>query len=450
LGGHPGVSACTVLARDQGGGDKSLSAFVVVREPGGLAAETLRQWLGAKLPDYMVPARFFSVPALPLTPNGKVDRKALEKTDAVELASDTGYKAPRSQIERDLVEIWKVVLGREKVGVRDNFFHLGGHSLTAVRLTGQVEKVFGCNLPIAALFQSPTIEALARRLGEKDWKPPWSSLVALQPLGSKPPLFFVHGVRGEVYRYLDLIKHLPADQPCYGIQAVGLDDKSARHRTVEEMAAHYVGEILQLQPEGAYYLAGYSMGGLVAYEMARQLQRQGRRVLFLGLLDSGPAGQVPVFFYGLQMAFYLPRRCWFHLRRWFRLPVAERFDYFRRRWRSLLILITRNWSNPPAVAAAPEKKLRGPEVPAGFIDYYHVVASAYQLQPYPGSVDVFVSDQYAPGWKTYWKHLARGGAAFQRIPGQHFEIFNPDNVVVFAELFRSSLHRAQAKEQAPV
>jgi thioesterase domain-containing protein/acyl carrier protein len=411
----------------------------VVREPGGLAAETLRQWLGAKLPDYMVPA-------LPLTPNGKVDRKALEKNDAVELASDTGYQAPRSQIERDLVEIWKVVLGCEKVGVRDNFFHLGGHSLTAVRLTGQVERVFGCKLPIAALFQSPTIEALARRLGEKDWEPPWSSLVPLRSQGKRPPIFFLHGVGGDVYGFLDLTQFLDPDQPAYGIQAVGLDGRLARHISVEDMASHYVQEIRSFQPVGPYYLSGYSMGGVIAYEVAQQLERGGQRVALLALLDSGPIGHVSWIFHVWRLAAYLPGRCLLHLRQWWGRPNRDRLDYLRGRWAALRYLTGHNRrAKKLVVTAPPTLQVKAPQI-LGFYDYYHAVAASYRIRRYPGKVDLFVSGNANPIWRHYWKYMARGGVSFHPVAGTHHQIFHSrEHLAVLGESLMSALRRAQGK-----
>src|SRR5205814_2240329 len=234
-------------------------------EPGLKAA------LKARLPDYMIPAHVEFLSALPLTPNGKVDRRALPMPTLTAAADSREVMPPRNLLELGLIRLWRRLFQREDIGRQDNFFELGGHSLLASQLASEIYKLLGCKLPIAALFQSPTVESLTRRLTRENWAPPWSSLVPLQPLGSQPPLFSVHGVGGDVYGFLELAKLLPPGQPSYGIQAVGLDGKSARHVTVEDMAAHYVKEILSFQRDGPFYLAGYSMGGLIAFEMARQL-----------------------------------------------------------------------------------------------------------------------------------------------------------------------------------
>src|SRR4029077_21085847 len=179
------------------------------------------------------------------------------------------YAAPSTELEKQLCEMWEQLLRIKRVGVHDNFFELGGHSLLAVRLAAEINNLLGYKLPIAALFRSPTVESLSRRLTGGHWAPPWSSLVPLQPLGSKAPIFFVHGCRGDVYGFLGLAQLLAPDQPAYGLQAVGLDGTSARHITVEDMAAHYVKEVRSFQPEGPYFLGGHALGGVIAFEMAQ-------------------------------------------------------------------------------------------------------------------------------------------------------------------------------------
>src|SRR6266516_19965 len=329
------VSEALLSLREDATGEKQLVAYVVAsgnREPDQAG---LKAALRARLPDYMIPAHVEFLSALPLTPSGKVDRRALPKPKLTSPAGSGEAMPPRNLLELELIRLWRRLFQREDIDCQDNFFEIGGHSLLAARLATEIDKLLGCKLPIAALFQSPTVESLTRRLTGENWAPPWSSLVPLQPLGAQPPLFFVHGVGGDVYGFLELAKLLPSDQPSYGIQAVGLDGKSARHVTVEDMAAHYVKEILSFQRDGPFYLAGYSMGGLIAFEMARQLHRLGQRVALLALLDSAPIGEIPWVLYGLSMSSYIPGRCLFHFRHWWELPRRERFNYFRGRWAAL-------------------------------------------------------------------------------------------------------------------
>ena len=276
--------------------------------------------------------------------------------------------------------------------------------------------------------------------------PPWSSLVPLQPHGSKPPLFFVHGQRGEVFSFVELSRLLGPHQPCYGIQAVGLDGKCARHTTFEDMAAHYIKEIVSFQPDGPIYLAGYSLGGVLALEIAQQLHRLGRRVALLALLDSWPVGPIPWFFHALAMVTVIPSRCLSDVRHLWELPLRERFDYFRRRLPRVWIwLFEKNRSKPALVTVAPPPDSQPPELP-GSIEYYHAVALAYRLRSYPGSVDLFTSDD-AHGYGWYWRYLARDGVSFHRVPGQHHEILSEQNVPVLAKSLTAALLRKQADER---
>jgi aspartate racemase len=223
-----------------------------------------------------------------LTANGKVDKRALPVPSAAAMAGAESYAAPRDAIEERLAHLWEHVLSVPRIGIGDNFFELGGHSLLALRLMRRLEHDLGRNLPPAILFQAPTIEKLAAVLRNEEGAARWCSLVPIQPEGSKPPFFCVHGLGGHVLRFGALAHHLGNDRPFYGIQAYGLAGGNAPHTSVEEMAAHYVSEIRKMQPEGPYLLGGYSFGGAVAYEMARQLSTKNQPVAFLALLDSYP------------------------------------------------------------------------------------------------------------------------------------------------------------------
>jgi len=444
---QPEVREAAAIVREDTPGDKRLIAYLVAKNGEKPDVLTLRKRLAEKLPDYMIPNHFVWLDRLPLTPNGKLDRKALRAPETSDGSKPDLKSRPINMLELELIRIWRRLFQREGISRRDNFFALGGHSLLAARLAAEIDKLLKCKLPIATLFQSPTIESLARRLADNNWAPPWSSLVPLQPLGSKPPLFFVHGWGGDVYGHLKLAKLLPPDQPSYGIQAVGLDGKSTRQITVEDMAAHYVTEIVSFQPDEPIYLAGYSMGGLIAFEVAQQLHRLCRRVAMLALLDSAPISEIPWVFYGLSMATYIPDRCLFHFRRWLTLSRHEKSSYLRGRWTALRFWINNNFSKPPPVTIPPQPASQPPQVP-GFGDYYHAVASAYRVRPYSGSADIFVSDQANPEWKWwYWKYYVRGGVSCHRIPGRHLQILSPDYLPALAKSLTTVLHRTQEKER---
>jgi amino acid adenylation domain-containing protein len=441
---QPEIREAVVMLREGQAEDKRLTAYLVPKTSEILDAPVLRARLAEKLPEYMVPNFLVWLDQMPLTPNGKVDRKALPAPETVDAAVKPGTP-PINLLEWEFMRIWQRIFGRDGIGRQDNFFALGGHSLMAARLASETEKFLGAKLPIAALFQAPTIELLARRFLDEKWAPPWSSLVPLQPNGTKPPLFFVHGVAGDVFGFVELAGMLGPDQPSYGIQAVGLDGKSTRHVTVEEMAAHYVKEMISFQPDGPFSLAGYSLGGIIAYEIAQQLHRKGRRVALLAFLDCGPVGATPWIYYGLAMATYVPGRCWHHLRRWITMPRHEKIEYFQGRVGAVWNLVADNCTKPRLVTAPPPPNDQPPQLPID-IDYYHAIALPYQLRPYPGSMDLFVSDEAISGWQWYWRHLAGGKVSFHKIPGQHLEILSPNNLPVLAKTLATVLQRAQQQE----
>lgn len=445
---HSDVADCAVLLQKGAGDEKFLAAYLVSRGQTSLPVESLREWLARKLPDYMIPARFFVLPALPLTQNGKIDRKALARMSCEELSSGTDYAAPRSELESTLIEIWQELLHRDRIGINDNFFALGGHSLLAASLSVEIEKKLGCKFPIAALFQSPTIDLLARRFSDENWGPAWSSLVPLQPNGTRPPLFFVHGWGGNVYRFLDLTRLLPPDQPCYGLQALGLDGRCARHTSIEEMARHYAKEIVSLQPEGPFYLLGYSLGGLIAFEVARQLHLLGRRVAQLFILDSSIVGPAPKLFYVHSMLGFFYGRCLFHWQHWLKMPRNKRVTYLQGRCAAFKNWLLRKNQIKLLAKHAAEKKNVSPTI-AGFEDYYAMLGLKHHLLPYPGPVVIFESVSVTPRWRLYWKYIAQGGARFIPLNTCHLDIFSVKYLPEFARIFSEELLRAQKKNHSP-
>ena len=192
------------------------------------------------------------------------------------------------------------------------------------------------------------------------------------------------------------------------------------------------------------------MGGLIAFEMARQLHRLGERVALLALLDSAPIGEIPWVVYGLSMSYFIPRRCLFHFRHWWQLPLRERLSYFRGRWAAFRYWLVRNRSQPSPVTAPPQVDSQPPQVPGlpGLHDYYHAVASVYRPQRYPGALNVFVSDDAHYTWRRYWRYLACGGVSFHPVPGDHSRILSPDYVPVLANSLTTLLCEAQERERA--
>ncbi len=447
LRAQPLVREAVAIVREDTPGEKQLVAYLLPENGATPDASALAQNLREKLPDYMIPSLFYVIPTLPLTPNGKVDRNALKDLDGVELAvrradvavapavdaSDASARLcpAKDLLELELIRIWQRIFHRQTINRQDNFFDLGGHSLLAAQIVVEIEKLLNIKLAIASLFQSPTIETLARRLTEAEWLPPWSSLVPLQTEGRKPPLFLVHGWGGDVYCFLHLAQLLGPDQPVYGIQAVGLDAKSARHRTVESMAEHYVGEIRSFQPEGPYFLGGYSSGGVIAFEVARKLHRLDDRVA-LAIFDTDPIGII-----SLTNKSYLRERCLHHLRQLWNMPNYDRFVYLIKRLPHLSI----KSANPTSKALAVPPRTGSQAADESGPDYYDIIASAHRLQPYPGSAVVFSCDETKPESPAAWHHVVRGGVTHHRVPGPHTKLMEPRYVGELAVALKTVLDR---------
>ena len=298
LNQHPAVRQAVVIVREDVPSNKQLVAYVVQNPEQLLTAEAeytiplLRQFLREKLPKYMMPSAFVVLESLPLTHTGKVDRRALPicVSEAEPLAHrfnlEKVFVAPRTSTQSILVEIWAELLNLERVGIHDNFFDLGGDSLLAVRLMSQIYDRFERELPLSLLFLNPTVEALANTLDSATNPLPWSPLVAIQAIGSKPPFFCIHPIFGVVFPYYELAHHLGSNQPFYGLQPLGIDGEHPPLKRIEDMAAYYIKALRTVQPEGPYCIGGWSFGGLVAFEMAQQLTASGQKVALLAVLDT--------------------------------------------------------------------------------------------------------------------------------------------------------------------
>ncbi len=250
-----------------------------------LSLQNLKEHLRKTLPEYMMPAVFVTLDEMPLTPNGKLDYAALPSPEERRLGAARGFIAPRTAIEIELARIWEDLLGLKPIGIRDSFFDLGGHSLLAVRLTARIEKQFGYELPVATLFAGDTIEHLAHVLEKQGLGQRRALVVPIQTKGLRPPFYCVHSIGGTVNNFYHLSRCLGSDYPFYGFQAARLHEE-IENASIEQTASRYIDELRQVQPAGPYLLGGYSFGGFVAFEMARQLCAQGESVPFLALLDT--------------------------------------------------------------------------------------------------------------------------------------------------------------------
>lgn len=283
---HPRIRQAVAALRESTAGEARLVAYVVPDAVPGPSATELRRLLADSLPDYMIPAAFVSLESFPLTPNGKVDRQALPDPAPERPNLAQAYQAARNAAEAELVRIWEGVLGIKPIGVHDNVFELGISSLALARLFAQVDQRFRKSIPPASIFQAPTIAQLADLLHQGRSTSRWTSLVAIQAHGSRPPLFCVHGGAGTIVQFYELARLLGEDQPFYGLQSRGLYGDTEPLRTVEDMAAHYIAELRTVQPHGPYLIVGFCFGGVVALEMAQRLRALGEDVPLLILLNA--------------------------------------------------------------------------------------------------------------------------------------------------------------------
>lgn len=287
---HSSVSDAIAFLREDEPGEKRLVAYVLVKEPQHVIEQkVLQHMLAERLPAHMVPSAIVQVDTWPLTPNGKVDYARLPLPSLVSSSDPTTFVAPRNATERQLAAIWEQLLHIQAISVTDEFFTLGGNSLLAIRLVAQIQQCFGQTLALPVLFQHGTVEKLAAIIEQQAKPAPLSPLVAIQPHGSRPPLFCVHPGSGNVFQYYELARQLGDDQPLYAFQdtTVHAEHFEATDLSIERMASCYLHELLQVQPVGPYYLGGYSLGGVIAFEMACKLTQMGHKVALLTIFDGG-------------------------------------------------------------------------------------------------------------------------------------------------------------------
>jgi len=299
LAEHPEVLDAVVLAREDTPGEKRLVAYVVANQKAkeadsgnknaGLWISELREHLLGNLPEYMVPTAYVPLKRIPLTPNGKIDRKSLPEPDKD--IREQEYVGPRNATEETLCRLWQEVLRRERVGIHDNFFNIGGHSLLAVQVISCIKQAFTVEMPLSVLFAAPTVARMAEHIAavnEPDGSQLSPVLVNIQPHGSRPPFFCVHAVGGQVISYAELSQELGLEQPFYGLQSPPANYFPESGVSIEQLATLYNREIRSVQPRGPYLLSGWSMGGLVAWEMAQQLRKEGEIISLLALIDTAP------------------------------------------------------------------------------------------------------------------------------------------------------------------
>ncbi len=458
---HPRVRQAIVIPHADSTGQKQLAAYVVPHPGPAPASAELREHLLASLPDYMAPAGFAFLDALPLNANGKVDLAALAAHPVAE--TSRSHENPGTWMEASLVEIWEHILDRRPIGVTDDFFDIGGHSLLAIRMLAEVEKVTGIRIPPRLLFEEATIRHLAvaaRRPGAITR----SAIVPVQAGGPLSPLFFLHGdfVEGGLY-CVKMARQIGADRPFYAIDPHGVYDEPPH--SIEEMAAARLELVRKVRPAGPYVLGGFCNGGLVAFEMARQLEAAGEKVSSLVLLSVD--GSNAEFSWLERLIRIVPGRGdrKFHAFLQWRerilfaraalsrhidallkpVPVSEQPRRFARKvGRILRKALGLFLPGPPAATGAGADAAQ-PEAAGMDIGYiYHQACTAYVPRPYRGAAHLLwpgempMRDPMA-GWSSIMPHLK-----IIQVPGGHFSSLQGANLEAVSENIRQCLLEDQA------
>jgi amino acid adenylation domain-containing protein len=468
LKSQPEVKQAVVIVREDTPGDKRLVAYYTASpigetEKGTIGAEQFRSHLSASLPEYMIPAAYVRLDDMPLTPNGKLDRKSLPapETDSYSIR---GYEPPQGEMEMKLAAHWAVVLKLDRVGRHDNFFDLGGHSLSAVQLISRLHQLIpGDPLPLRAVLEAPTVERLAVWLQNRNGSQE-QILVQVRPGdGVRTPFFCVHGAGGNVFSLRPLAMALPADLPVYFLQAKGLDG-SAPFESVEETAQYYVDEIRKVQPHGPYQLGGGCYGGFVAFEMARVLEQLGEPVASLIMIDIPN----PAFGSSLpkrerlsrSLSFYF-RRSAVHSRKLLTLPPREWLGYTRGRLRALDKYL-RSLAGGGAKAEVTEfpndpdwvniKSAAGThlgEILARVGRASRIAGSRFVPKPYHGGALIVRASDYlvTPYEDDFlgWKPVIQGSIEVFEVEGTHITIFQDSAARLMAERIDAKLRKSSAK-----
>lgn len=454
LASHPGVKDCVVQAHPDERGEDALAAYIALRAGHALNADDLRRHLRERLPPHMIP-RWFETPSpWPVTPGGKVDCRALPKPtipQPVEAplnhAAENGSARPLDDIEARLAVLWQQTLGRDHVGLHDDFFALGGHSLKAAQLFARIHETFGAAPPLSILMKGATIAHLATalRADRRQTRAPF--LYDLKSTGSRPPLFIVHAIGGEVLSYQPLVRHLDADQPLIGVQASRFIEADGPVPPLHEIARQYVEAVRERQPHGPYYLAGYSAGGHTAYEMAQQLMVQGERVALLAIVDS-------IAIHRFRLGTPHPGRFFVNLYWLIRDDFVRTGakDLGRRAYLKLSAWTRQRRQAEPGLAHPhsrigyffdtanlPPRWLR-------FMERHESAVLAHRPQSYPGRVTLlrcrarglFSDHSHDLGWGK----LAQGGVDVRLIRGNHDSILREPDVQFLARALTSALKDA--------
>jgi amino acid adenylation domain-containing protein len=421
--------------------NERLIAYVLQENYEKVGNTIIKEWknyLALKLPEYFIPHNFNIVKELPVTPSGKLDRNALLKISNSKAVSNGVITNPIDQNEKLVAKIWKEALVIDSIDITSNFFEMGGHSIMAVKIMMELQKQTGKEFPLSSLFQYSTVEKFAKLLSSKK---EFSSdyLVALKPLGTKTPLFIIHGAGLNILNFSHVINHFDQEQPVYGFQGIGPNGYKDWFESIEDMAATYIQSIIKVNPNGPYAIAGFSFGGIVAFEIARQLKEQGKKVSIIALLDSY-----------VDTSYYYPSALQKKLIR-HRDRTQRRLDYsfqmltswkaFKIRFNSKKQYLQQKYFGletvmPEQEADALVKFTEANAMVNKIVDRYHLRPQELEVELFRAEEDEsYKLDPTHLGWKK----AALNGVNIHNISGNHLDIVAPPNDKILARMLQDLL-----------
>ncbi|MGY3053454.1 amino acid adenylation domain-containing protein [Pedobacter sp. UYEF25] len=430
---HSEIKQCAVLTEDTLGDEKQLIAYIVSDIE--LDKDGIIAFLRDRLPEYMIPRVLIRIDKIPLTSNGKIDRKLLPVRDLLNIVEENVFIAPKNKNQELIARIWGEALGIKKVSIKDDFFELGGHSMIAIKVMIEVEKQSGIRLPLSTLFENPTVEKLATLLEVKADKQ-LDSLVAIKATGSKPPIYLVHGGGMNVLVFRSMAQYLDQEQPVYALQALGLNGETVFYYSIEEIAKKYLSEVLLQNPDGPFQLTGYSLGGKIAFEMAKQLRAMGKTVKMLGIFDT-----------------YLHKQ---------EVGLSKIMSKIERQFRKVPFIMDRLISAPgetikyqTLIAKTKLANKIGREIPSDeiftynkeMINAYDIAAATYKMQPIDVPIQLFrvekriyfLDDPIYLGWRNFTSERVD----IHEVPGDHKTFLFPPNDSAFAKILQQVLDDAE-------
>jgi len=445
-----GIDTCVVVVSHKNETEKSLIAFIKKYNT-NINLNDIKAEIASILPHYMVPERIIEIEEIPLTKNGKADTKKLI-TIALEKAEDgkADKAMPTNDNEQYIYNLWSKILKQECIGIDDDFFELGGHSLKAIQLVSALSNEKGISVPLSSLIQYPTIRMFSEMIFSAGAKSKMQCLVPIRKEGTKPPVFLIHGAGLNVLLYQSLARDLMSDRPIYALQAKGIDGSVELSTSIEEMAMDYIKEIQTVQPQGPYYLLGFSLGGFVAFDMAKKLQNLGFIVSFIGLIDSVASLakhiQSPLLLVLFKVKVFFTKPFYNSVLILKSIFLGD-LSLLKSKYKNSIIKIIYSLRRVGLIKKTPAKVFVKDGVPQFDstnvkIIMYHSLKN-YILTPANLKVYLFKAEKetfYIPDKKDYgWGKFALKGVNVNLMPAEHSKLFFPENSKLFAGMLDKKL-----------